>query len=891
MRPTAGQQAAPAIPHETMHQSQPTDIVLLTGATGFIGSALIERLAARYTVVALDRPGPPEPAQPAHAIAFDLGSDEGASKALAQVRERFGSRIASVIHLAAYYDITGEPNPLYEKVNVQGSRRLIDALQAFELEQFVYASTMLVHRPTDSPQERIAEASPIEPAWPYPESKARTEAMLRERHERIPLVLLRIAGVYDDSGHSPFLAEQIARIHEHRLISHLYPGMLCAGQSFIHVEDLCDAIARLVERRHALPAEMAMLLGEPEALGYAEIQDIVGEALHGEGWRTLRVPQPLAKAGTWLQNEVIGGDSAIKPWMVDQASDHYVLDIGKARRLLGWEPKRSLRDTLPKMVTALRQDPTGWYRTNKLNAALVAWYGQRRKPSHDAPSLPPGAHHAHAPEGHGGEAGHAPGLLPAGGDMHGGHDHMAQMAEDERRTRWAHYANIGLGLWLASSPLFYSVGDNIGPLAQAVTQERDLPALAWRAQALTISDVASGMLIAFFGALSLSRRTAWFGQWAVACVGIWLLFAPLVFWSPSAAQYHHDVLVGAFAIAFSVLVPMMPGMSMEGMMDPKVVPPGWSYCPSTGAQRLPIAALGLVGLLISLMLTAYQLGHVGAVWEPFFAGSPQDPRNGTEEIITSAVSRAWPIPDAGLGAVSYMMEILMAVMGSRARWRTMPWMVTFFGILVVPLGVISIYFIIIQPILIGTWSTPALIAAAAMLVMIPFALDEVIAMGQYLYWAHCRGKPLLQTFLRGGAVDGGEADGTDTMATPRQSWRDMTRGVTLPPTLAASVVLGAFLMFSRVLLASAGAMANGDHVVGALVVTVAIIATAEVARLLRFVNVLFGAWLLVAPWVLDGASSIGTFASVAVGVALIGLSLPRGRRSREHYAGWDRFVV
>src|SRR3546814_6256966 len=67
------------------------------------------------------------------------------------------------------------------------------------------------------------------------------------------------------------------------------------------------------------------------------------------------------------------------------------------------------------------------------------------------------------------------------------------------------------------------------------------------------------------------------------------------------------------------------------------------------------------------MLTAYQLGHIDSAWEPFFMGSPTDPRNGTEEIITSDVSKAWPIPDAGLGAVSYIFEILMAVMGTRDR--------------------------------------------------------------------------------------------------------------------------------------------------------------------------------------------------------------------------------
>lgn len=884
-------------------------IVLITGASGFIGSAVIKRLSDRYTLVGLDRAGPPDPPAPAHAVDFDLNSDEKVRAALDEVRRRFGSRIASVVHLAAYYDVSGEPNPLYDKITVQGTRRLIEALQAFEVEQFIFASTMLVHKPTDRPDETIDEDSPIEASWAYPESKVRTEAVLRERHGRIPVVLLRIAGVYDDLGHSPFIAEQVARIYEHRLTAHLYPGMLCAGQSFLHIDDLTDAVARLVDRRRELPPELPLLVGEPEALGYAEVQNIIGETLHGEDWTTVRVPKTLAKVGTWLQNEVLGDQDFIKPWMVEQSNDHYVLDISRARELLGWEPKHSLRETLPKMVAALKRDPTGWYKTNKLNPALVAWYGQLQPGAaepdgKDKASGPmPTAHgtHGQAAMGQRDAQKAIDGPAPAD-DAHGGHDamaasgghgHMAMMEADARRTRWAHFANIGLGLWLAASPLIYDAmtSGTVSATVRAVTVERGLPSVEWRAGVLMASDVASGFLIALFGALSLSKRTAWFAQWANTFVGLWLLFAPLLFWSPSAAQYQNDMLVGALVIAFSVLVPMMPGMSMAGMMDPKVVPPGWTYCPSTGAQRLPIAALGLIGLLISRVLTAYQLGHVDHVWEPFFAGNLLDPKNGTEEIITSAVSKAWPIPDAGLGGVSYMLEILMAVMGTRARWRTMPWMVAFFGILVIPLGVVSVYFIIIQPIVIGTWSTPALIAGLAMLVMIPSALDEVIAMGQFLYWAHCRGKPLIRTFFKGDAVDRGQEDTSDALSSPAAFWADARRGVTLPWTLGVSIAIGAFLMLTRVVFGTSGSMANSDHVVGALTITVAIIALAEVARSLRFLNVLLGAWLVVAPWILSGASTVAALASVALGLVLVGLSLPRGKRSREHYAGWDRYIV
>lgn len=255
------------------------------------------------------------------------------------------------------------------------------------------------------------------------------------------------------------------------------------------------------------------------------------------------------------------------------------------------------------------------------------------------------------------------------------------------------------------------------------------------------------------------------------------------------------------------------------------------------------------------------------------------------------MSKAWLIPDAGLGAVSYTLEILMAVMGLRDRWRTMPWMVTFFGILVIPLGIVSIYFIIIQPIVIGTWSTPALIAALAMLIMIPFALDEVIAMGQFLYWAHCRRKPFFATSFRGDAVDRGEEDRTDTLASLSLFWADAKRGITLPWPLSLSIALGALLMLTRLVFGASGSMAKTDHLIGALTITVAIIATAEVARPLRFINALFGVWLLIAPWFLEGASTIGAIASVVLGLMLFGLSLQRESRSNEHYAGWDRYVT
>jgi hypothetical protein len=143
----------------------------------------------------------------------------------------------------------------------------------------------------------------------------------------------------------------------------------------------------------------------------------------------------------------------------------------------------------------------------------------------------------------------------------------------------------------------------------------------------------------------------------------------------------------------------------------------------------------------------------------------------------------------------------------------------------------------------------------------------------------------------GDAMPGARPDDTDDLRSVPAAIADATRGVTVPWTLAASAAIGLMLMFTRVLFGTMPPLANSDHLLGALIITVAAIATAEVARPIRFVNALFGIWLIVAPWLLGGGGTIASVAGVGAGLALIGLSLPRGRRSGEHYGGWDRYVV
>lgn len=93
----------------------------------------------------------------------------------------------------------------------------------------------------------------------------------------------------------------------------------------------------------------------------------MAKLLHGVDWKTWSIPKPLAKIGAFLQAYTpFIKKSFIKPWMIDIADDHLCLDISKARKYLGWEPKHKLEDTIPKWAQELKKDPRTWYDENKL---------------------------------------------------------------------------------------------------------------------------------------------------------------------------------------------------------------------------------------------------------------------------------------------------------------------------------------------------------------------------------------------------------------------------------------------------------------------------------------------------------------------------------------------
>ena len=452
------------------------------------------------------------------------------------------------------------------------------------------------------------------------------------------------------------------------------------------------------------------------------------------------------------------------------------------------------------------------------------------------------------------------------------------------QTLWIYWTIIMLGIWLLLSPFTFSY--SVGTVEPSGGREVWL-SLSERISFMKWSDILSGLGLIFFGWRALKPNRP-YSLWICCFIGIWISMAPLLFWSPTAVGYLNGTLVGALVIGLTILIPGMPNMIMYMKMGSEV-PPGWSYNPSSWPQRWIMIALGFIGWMASRYLGAFQMGYIDYAWDPFFG-------NSTKQVLNSDLSHSWPISDAALGSLSYTFEFLMGWMGSPSRWRTMPWMVFIFGILVVPLGLVSIFLVISQPLTVGAWCTICLVTAIIMLPMIPLELDEVIAMGQHMVQAKRRGDSLWTVFWKGGKPfeENKDERSPELMQFPQKPlkvYKSSIWGMSFPWTLVISSLIGVWLMFAPAVfgLPIKSTPADVNHMGGALIVVVAVICMGEVVRKGRYLNVLIGLAVAVIPWFLEDSTTIFNISSAASGLLVAALSLPRGRIT-ESYGMWNKYV-
>ncbi|HYQ80812.1 MAG TPA: NAD-dependent epimerase/dehydratase family protein [Anaeromyxobacteraceae bacterium] len=318
--------------------------ILVTGGTGFLGSALVPLLAAEGHALRLLARGeaPEAEALGAEVVRAPLEDDQAVARAL--------SGVEAVYHLAGRVAFDArDPAALY-RLHVEGTRRLLEACAAAGVSRFVLASSSGTIGA--SPQERTATEADDHPIaavarWPYYLSKIYQEktALRFHRDRGLPVVVLNPSLLLGPGDARLSSTDVVFKFLERRI-----PAMPSGGISFVDVRDAAAAFAAALRR--GLPGERYLLGGAN--MTFAEFLGRLSR-LSGVAPPAVRLPRPATVLGgrllerfhQWRETE-----PPISSAEVEMGEHWWWVDSSRAVRELGFSP-RDPQETLFETVRYL----------------------------------------------------------------------------------------------------------------------------------------------------------------------------------------------------------------------------------------------------------------------------------------------------------------------------------------------------------------------------------------------------------------------------------------------------------------------------------------------------------------------------------------------------------
>ncbi len=350
--------------------TRPLPRLVLLGASGFIGRQLLEGLRDDYRIFALARRSREACGIPAHPsvtwIPTDITDPASVDAAFAQIRAAGGADF--VVHLAAYYDYTGDDHPEYQRTNVQGMRFVLEACRALQPRLFVFASSVAA---CEFPRagDVLTEASPADGRHAYAVSKRLGEELLGLYREAYPCVIVRLGAVFSDWCEYPPLYVLLERWRSTAWSRRILGGRGLFGVPYLHLRDVESFFQRVIARGERFAAGEVLLATTDGAVSMRELFQEATSSLTGETERPIVLPRAvcaLGLVGRAAAARLLGHTPFERPWMARYIDRQLAVDARRTRERLGWAPRERLEllRRLPFLVDHLRCEPEEWERRN-----------------------------------------------------------------------------------------------------------------------------------------------------------------------------------------------------------------------------------------------------------------------------------------------------------------------------------------------------------------------------------------------------------------------------------------------------------------------------------------------------------------------------------------------
>jgi nucleoside-diphosphate-sugar epimerase len=341
---------------------------LVTGSSGFLGSAICVDLSRDHDIIGVDRRGPSaalrQQAAGGRWHTLDISDPDGVTA--------FFNRLAAarrpvhyVLHMAAFYHFGQRWLPEYERVNVMGLRNILEGAVRAGAERFLFAGSIASLPPAPEGSALTEKSSPGT-ATAYTRSKTIGESLLARYSDRIPTLALRIGGVFSDWCELPPLYSLMKLWSRPNMMGRMIPGRGMSGFPYIHRRDLVRCVRRILERRHSLAPSEILFAAPPGCTTHNELFAAVRGACGARfDPRPVYVAPFPARCFLFVKNRfkaALGRKRYERRWMMDYVDKPLVVDTAYTRQKLQWRPgpELSILNRLPVLMRRFNQDRSAW---------------------------------------------------------------------------------------------------------------------------------------------------------------------------------------------------------------------------------------------------------------------------------------------------------------------------------------------------------------------------------------------------------------------------------------------------------------------------------------------------------------------------------------------------